>query len=402
MTAAGVARFDVGVIGAGPAGLCAAVLTALGGAKVALVGPADANAADTRTSALFAASMGVLAQTGVWPGLEPAAARLAAIRIVDRLSRRDHPSTVMFEAAEIGAAAFGHNIANADLVRALEARFAVLPGSLRVAHKVSAIEHRPHEVRLDCADGARLGVRLVVAADGRDSPARAAAGIAATGWDYGQAAIAARVAHEHAHDNISTEVHRPGGPLTAVPLPGRHCAIVWLERSEAAGALAHLDDSGLARRIGAELGPFLGGVEMAGPRGLFPVRGLSAATLAHRRTVLIGEAGHVLPPIAAQGLNLAVRDAAWLADIVGRVLSDNGDPGAEPVLARYRKARRGDTMSRRAACDLLNRSLLFDGAALRGLRGVGLAGLVGVGALRRRLMRAGMGGDHSVPAGPVR
>jgi 2-octaprenyl-6-methoxyphenol hydroxylase len=402
MTRIGAQRFDVGVIGAGPAGLCAAVLTALGGARVALVGPADANAGDTRTSALFAASMGVLARTGVWPALEPAAAPLAAIRIVDRVSRDDHPSTVMFEAAEIGAAAFGHNIANRDLVRALEARFAALPGSLRVAHKVSAIEHRRHEVRLDCADGARLRVRLVAAADGRDSPAREAAGIAATGWDYGQAAIATRVAHELAHDNISTELHRPGGPLTAVPLPGRNCAIVWLERSAAADALARLDDAGLARRIGAELGSFLGAIEVAGPRGLFPVRGLSAATLAHRRTVLIGEAGHVLPPIGAQGLNLAMRDAAWLADIVGRALAAGEDPGAEPVLARYRRARRGDTMSRRTACDLLNRSLLFDGAALRGLRGIGLAGLAGVGALRRQVMRAGMGGAHSVPAEPLR
>ncbi|NND49517.1 MAG: hypothetical protein HKN60_04630 [Rhizobiales bacterium] len=389
---------DAAIVGAGPAGLCAATLLARTGASVALIGPVDANAADTRTSALFAASLTILQQCGVWPQLQPLSAALQKIRIVDRITRSDYPSIVLFDAQEIGDQPFGYNVANTDLVRAFEQRFGDFEDVLRIASPVTSIDHHSDGVQLGCEDGTSILARLVVAADGQNSPARSAAGINAARWDYGQTAIATRISHELDHAFISTEVHRKGGPLATVPLPGLRSAIVWLERPEVADELKALDDAAFAGRLEAEIGDFLGSIELAGTRGTFPVRGLSTTTLARSRTVLVGEAGHVLPPIGAQGLNLGIRDAAWLADIVAGALDEKSDPGGEQVLAQYRWARRSDTMTRRAASDLLNRSLLFDSLAMRSLRDLGLTGLASIGPLRRNLMRHGVGGDHSLPS----
>ena len=388
---------DAAVVGAGPVGLTAAILLASAGARVVLFGPADANAGDTRTSALFSGSITALERAGVWPALRDVAAPMRAIRIVDRLSRRDYPSVVVFDSREVGDGPFGYNIPNPDLVRALEARFATFDHATRRTQTVVAIEHAADHVRLSGESGKPARVRLVVGADGSHSRARAAAGIAASGWEYGQTAIATRIDHETPHNDVSIEVHLPGGPLATVPLPGGSSAIVWLERPDAADRLCGLGDDAFAARLEAELAGGLRGIAMAGPRGRFPVRGLTVTTLAARRTALVGEAGHVLPPIGAQGLNLSLCDAAWIAGTAGQALARGADPGAERALAAYRRARAGDAMSRRAASDLLNRSLLFDDAALRGLRQIGLSMLVAFGPLRRALMRRGIARARDLP-----
>jgi 2-octaprenyl-6-methoxyphenol hydroxylase len=386
-------RCDVLVAGAGPAGLIAAGLLAAGGAATVLAGPAGGSAGDTRTTALFGGAGVLLRRLGVAVEATP----LRALRIVDRMERDDLPSRLVFEAAEIGLAAFGANYRNADLVAELERRIAGLPALRRAETTVIAYEHADDCVRATLGDGTAVRARLVVAADGRRSPAREAAGIAAKVWDYGQTALAFQIGHSAAHDGVSTEIHRPGGPLTVIPLAGNRSAVNWLLRPGPAAALAALDDDAFAAELGRALGGLFGEITDVGRRAAWPVQGLSVSSLGARRTVLVGEAAHVLPPIGAQGLNLGFRDAAAIAGLAADAIAGGRDPGAADVLGAYRAARRGDVLTRRAATDLLNRSLLFGPGVVRGLRGVGLTVLAASGHARRALMREGLVREGELP-----
>lgn len=388
---------EVLVAGAGPAGLAAASLLAREGVRTALAGPFAASG-DTRTTALFAGAEVLLERLGVKDRLSHGGAPLKALRIVDRLEGRDPPSRLMFEASEIGLPAFGTNYRNAALVTVLEDQASTLASLVRLPEAVSSYEHDRSGTRARLADGTLVGARLVIAADGRGSPARQAAGIDAEEWDYGQTALAFQLCHCRAHENVSTEIHFPGGPLTVIPLPGNRSAINWLERPDRAAELARLPDEAFLGELEKALGGLLGTLSSVGKRVAFPVRGLSVATLAARRTLLVGEAAHVLPPIGAQGLNLGFRDAAAAAGLVAEACRGGRDPGAAAVLSAYRSARRGDVMSRRTATDLLNRSLLFASPLVRELRGLGLAILAASGPARRALMREGLVRQRDLPA----
>ena len=387
---------DVLVAGAGPAGLAAACLVARSGVSVVAVGPA-AGAGDTRTSALFGGAERCLRRLGAWETLAGKGAPLEALRIVDCLERSDHPSSLFFPASEVGRRAFGTNFRNIDLLAALEAVAGRLTSLTRHHGVIAGYRHGSGQVVARLADGRRISARVVAACDGRGSPARAAAGIAAKTWDYGQIALAFLVGHHKPHDNVSTEVHRPGGPLTFIPLPGNRSAVNWLVRPREAETLKALDDNDFLQALMDASGGVLGRFTDPGPRAGFPIGGLSVAALAKNRTVLIGEAAHVLPPIGAQGLNLGFRDAAAFAELAIVAIGKGGDPGQERVAAAYRNARARDVLTRRAATDLLNRSLLLGGGAMAHLRGLGLVLLATSTAARRKLMTEGMGEDGDQP-----
>jgi 2-octaprenyl-6-methoxyphenol hydroxylase len=392
---------DAAVVGAGPAGLATALALAHVGADVALIGPAppktSARSSETRSAALLTSSVDLLKALNVWPALSPHAAPLVAIRIIDASRSLFRAPDIEFKASELGLPAFGYNIANTVLAEALYARAqAVLPAV--VAANVTGIGLDGRKAVLTLSEGAKLSARLVAGADGRQSICRRSAGIDVTERRYDQAAIATSFRHTLPHGNVSTELHREEGSVTTVPLPDPNASsLIWVGPLPEITGLMRRDEEGFGDTLSERLGGLLGAVSDVGTRAEFPVAGLRANRLAAKRTVLLGEAAHILPPIGAQGLNLGFRDAASLADCVAEALREGRDPGAEDVLDAYVRARRLDVMTRTLGVDFLSRSLLTSLLPLQAARGIVLHGLKALPPLRRAIMRLGLTPPTELP-----
>jgi len=377
--------FDILLAGAGPVGQIAAVALAKGGFSVALAGPRPAD--DRRTTALMAPALDFLASLGLEEFPADETAPLTTMRIIDATRRLVRARPVTFRATEIGAESFGTNVPNVVLNELLDMLVRERPEIQRFEEIVS--EWLPGEASNGATleSGKMLGAKLVVAADGRNSPAREAAGIAVSRRDYPQSALVLNFRHSRGHGFVSTEFHTETGPFTQVPLPGDRSSLVWVVTPDDAKRLATLDDSELSRLVEDEMQSMLGRVEVEPGRQIFPLSASLPATIAAGRTMLVGEAAHVLPPIGAQGMNLGIRDVAELS----RVVSDHrDDPGAEPALAAYRSARRIDVLARSGAVDLLNRSLLSDLLPAQIARSAGLGLMAGIPPLREFVMREGL------------
>ena len=393
---------DAGVVGAGPAGIAAALALAHVGAEVALIGPPPANpsapSSETRTAALLASSVDLLKALGIFDSLEADAAPLKAIRIIDLSRSLIRAPDIEFKASELSLPAFGYNIANTALIEALYARAQIKLRTI-VPVSVARVALDGAKARLDCADGTAVEASLVVAADGRRSLCREAAGIEIDEWRYDQGAIATSFRHARSHEGVAIELHRENASLTTVPLPDpRGSAIIWVGSTAEIASLMERDNERFADALAERLEGLLGQVESVGPRSFFAVAGLTAKRLAGRRTVLVGEAGHILPPIGAQGLNLGLRDAGGLADCVANALSDARDLGGDDVLQAYAGARRLDVLSRTVGVDLLNRSLLTSLVPLQAARGIVLHGLKALPLLRRMVMRVGLEPPGALPS----
>jgi 2-octaprenyl-6-methoxyphenol hydroxylase len=376
---------DVAVVGAGPAGLVAALLARAHGASVVLVAP-KAPPRDERTVAMLGASVEILEQTGIWPAIAGKAAPLRTMRIVDGTRRLIRAPLVEFHAREVGLDAFGYNIPNAILVETLDAAVE-RAGIERITAFASDIQPGDDAVSIVTPDQGSVRARLVGAADGRRSRARDAAGLAVRSWSYPQAALVANISHSLPHDDVSTEFHTETGPFTIVPMPGLHSAIVCVESPAEAERLSKLDDDALAAEFERRAHSIIGKITLRGPRQVFPLSGQTARHFAARRIALIGEAAHVFPPIGAQGLNLGLRDAAAFATVVG---DHRADPGGADAMAAYDRARAGDILSRTTAVDALNRTLLTDFLPVQALRGIGLYAIDRLPVLKRAIMRQGL------------
>jgi 2-octaprenyl-6-methoxyphenol hydroxylase len=386
--AGGNQNVDVAVVGAGPAGLTAAIALASAGIETALI--ARRPAADNRTTALLSGSVAALEALDVWPLCAGQSAPLAAIRLIDDTARLIRAPEVVFEASEIGLAAFGHNIENRHLVAALERRAAALPSLRRIAAGATAIEIEEDRVTVRLDGGAAVGARLVVGADGRNSLCRAAAGIETRRRAYPQAALTLNVGHTRPHRDVSTEFHTESGPFTLVPLPGARSSVVCVSEPAEAERLMALDDDALSAELERRAHSILGKVTVAAGRGMFPLGAETARSFATRRIALAGEAAHVMPPIGAQGLNLGLRDAATIGELVVEARRSGGDVGSADVTARYDRLRRLDVTARTVAIDLLNRSLLSDFLPVQSARGFGLYLIDRIRPLRHAIMREGV------------
>jgi 2-octaprenyl-6-methoxyphenol hydroxylase len=387
---------EVAVVGGGPAGLTAAIALAGAGLSVALVaGPP--RRIDNRTTALLAGSVAALEALGVWPRCGAQAAPLRTMRIVDDTDRIWRAPEVRFEAAEIGLDAFGWNIANQHLVDAMAQRVAEIPGLIRIDEEAHAVDIADSGVRIALAGGGSVTARLVVAADGRRSLCRAAAGIETDSRSYPQTALTFNLTHTRPHRDISTEFHTAHGPFTLVPLPGLRASLVCVVAPDEAERIEALSAEALDAEIEQRSHSILGKVKVEPGHGRFPLGIETAGQFAAQRIALIGEAGHVMPPIGAQGLNLGLRDAATIAEVAVAARRDGGDVGAAEVTDEYDRRRRADVKSRTTAVDLLNRTLLSDFLPAQGVRGLGLYVLDRIGPLRRAMMREGVAPRLSEP-----
>jgi 2-octaprenyl-6-methoxyphenol hydroxylase len=379
---------DVAVIGAGPAGLMAAVALAGAGVSTALVaGPSRPT--DNRTTALLASSVTALETIGVWQLCESNAAPLRAVRIVDDTRRLWRAPEAMFSAAEIGLETFGWNIENRYLVSALSKRAREFTNLVWIDENASTIEIAKQHVTVALGGGQTILARLVVGADGHKSLCRTAAGITTTNWSYPQAAVTFNINHSRPHRDVSTEFHTETGPFTLVPLPGLRSSVVAVLAPREAKALAVANAANLAQELERRCHSILGKITVEPGHGMFALAGQTARSFAANRVVLVGEAGHVMPPIGAQGLNLGLRDAATIGELVAEAARSGADIGAAAVIDHYQRARRADVTSRTLAVDLLNRSLLSGFLPAQGARGLSLYMLDRIGPLKRALMREG-------------
>ena len=354
------------VVGGGPAGLTAAITLAGAGLATVLVGKRPARP-DNRTTALFAGSITALETLGVWPLCAAQAAPMRAMRIVDDTGRLWRAPEVKFKAEEIDLDAFGYNIGNFHLVAALEQRAAKLSHLHLVEDEVRAVTPGDDTVTVTLKSGGKLSAPLLIAADGRRSLCREAAGIAVDEHDYPQVALTVCLKHTRPHRDTSTEFHTPHGPFTLVPLPGLRSSLVWVLDPAEADRVKDLSAEELGLEIERASHSILGKITVEPGRGQFP---LSVATAKHfgaNRIALVGEAAHVIPPIGAQGLNLGLRDAASIGEIAVAADRDGRDIGGDDVLAAYEKMRRADVSSRTLAIDVLNRTLLTDFLPVQGI-----------------------------------
>lgn len=392
---------DILVIGTGAAGLSAAIALAEAGFSVVAVGALEQHGVG-RTVALFEASLRFYDALGLWPRLARSAAKIEAIRMVDATGSLVPIPSIEFSASEIGLPAFGENIENDKLVERLAA-IAREQSSLALKdERLADIGDGGDHLCAIFESGRSIRAKLIVAADGQRSTARAKARIGARRWTYPQVALTVLLAHEKPHGNLSVEFHTRNGPCTLVPLPPAETAphrssLVWLMSEAEALRRRCLADDLLAAEVERQVEAIFGRMRLDGPCGTFPMMGLRVARLTGRRIALLGEAAHVFPPLAAQGLNLSLRDTAVLVACVEAARRRGEDIGGPATLAAYAEARRPDISLRTHGIDILNRSLLADLLPVDLLRGMGFLAFTMIGPLRRAIMREGILPDGHLP-----
>jgi 2-octaprenyl-6-methoxyphenol hydroxylase len=391
---------DVLVSGGGVAGLTAAAAFASAGFSVICVDPeppvtsAGDTGADLRTTAFLQPSIPVLQAAGLWTRLEPHAAPLQIMRIIDAGGPDPEPRLVKdFDAADVSDQPFGWNLPNWLLRREMVARLADLPGvSFRPGTATTALTTRETEANVTLSDGSRVRARLVVAADGRNSTMRQALGIAVKTTRYGQKALAFAVTHPIPHQNVSTEIHRSGGPFTLVPLPDRDglpcSAVVWMESGPEVARLAALPAAEFEAAMNARSCHVLGPLQLVSRRSVWPIISQIAERMAGQRTALLAEAAHVVPPIGAQGLNMSLADLAVLLDLAQ---ANPGGLGDRAMLDSYHARRHFEVQARVTGIDALNRASMLGAQGLRDLRASALNMLYSAAPVRRTLMKAGLG-----------
>ena len=391
---------DILISGGGIAGLTAACAFGSAGFDVICVDPTppvterDAEGSDLRTTAFLQPAQMLLQRCGLWERLADHAAALQVMRIVDAGGEIPEPRVIKdFNAADLSDNPFGWNLPNWLLRRELLARLSELPNvDFRPGLSTTSLFTRTAEARVGLSDGSRVIAKLVVAADGRNSPMREAAGITVSTTRYGQKALAFAVTHSLPHDNVSTEVHRSGGPFTLVPLPDFQgkpsSAVVWMERGPRAQELQALPPEEFEAAMDRRSCGVLGELKLASRRSLWPIISQVAERLNGERLALMAEAAHVVPPIGAQGLNMSLGDLGCLLELAESRRDGLGDA---QMLAAYHKARHNEIKLRVKGIDLLNRASMLEAQPLRDIRAAALNAFYSIEPLRKTLMRTGLG-----------
>ncbi len=394
---------DVLVVGGGLGGAATALALAAAGLEVIAL---DAGAApvapetfDGRAYAVAQASRAFWQAVGVWPRVSAEAQPMVDILVSDgRVSEGASPLFLHFDHREIEGGAFGEMIEDRHLRPAAFAAMDDHPGiARRFDARVTGTRAEPGRAVAVLADGSEVTASLIVACDGRESPLRTAAGIRRIAWSYPQNGMVSAVAHELPHHGIAHELFLPAGPFAILPLTGNRSSLVWTERSDEARRIHALPDDAYLAELESRFGDFLGQITLEGRRWTYPLHFSLAHDYVADRLALTGDAAHAIHPIAGQGLNLGVRDAAALAEVLAEALRQGEDIGTLPVLRRYQQWRRFDSASLAFATDALNRLFSNDITPLRALRDFGLAAVNRLPGAKRGFMRAAAGMSGEVP-----
>ncbi|MFW2587617.1 UbiH/UbiF family hydroxylase [Sagittula sp. SSi028] len=392
--------YDITISGGGIAGLTAAAAFAQAGFSTLVVDPAppvtdrDADGSDLRSTAFLQPAQGFLADIGLWARLADHATPLQTMRIVDAGGPEPEPRvTKDFDSGDISDKPFGWNLPNWLLRREMAAQLGDLAGvDFRPGTATTALFTREGEARVSLSDGSRVTTRLVIAADGRNSPMRQAAGIGVRTTRFGQKALAFAVTHPIPHNNVSTEIHRTGGPFTLVPLPDHDgmpsSAVVWMDDGPKSTQRMRLTEDAFEAEMSERACHVLGPLKLASRRTIWPIIAQEAEHLTGQRLALVAEAAHVVPPIGAQGLNMSLKDMATLRDLAVASPVSLGDAA---MLDAYARARHADIRARVAGISALNRISQMSSQPLRDMRAKGLDALYAMAPVRRSLMKLGLG-----------
>jgi len=399
-------RPDIIVIGAALNGLAAAL--ALGGTKVkrplevVVVDAKDprafsSNAFDGRASAITAAARRMFESLGIWEKVAHAAQPMAEIIVTDSaVPGGARPVLLQFGPEDMRGGPSSHMIENRFLYGAmLEAAQASPHIRFAVGQPVERYHFGPGLAAVTLADGTTLRAPLIVAADGRNSPAREAAGIRLIGWPYDQMGLVATVEHELPHNGRAEEHFTPSGPFAILPLPGNRSSLVWSERTEAAERMLALPMAEFEEELKLRFGTHLGEVKLISGRHGYPLAMYLAETFTGPRLALVGDAAHVLHPLAGLGFNLGLRDVAALADCLHDAAGLGLDIGSEAVLDRYTQWRRFDTVATGAMMDGMNRLFANTNPVLTLLRRAGLLAVNRMGGMKSMFVSeaSGIAGD---------
>ncbi len=393
-------QFDVLIGGAGFAGLALAIALRQTLGPSFAVAVADPNlgkshSGDLRASAIAAAARRLFETIDVWDAVAADAQPILDMVVTDsKLSDAVRPVFLSFGGDVEPGEPFAHMIENGPLVDALAAK-AKQHGVELHPKAVADFETSAGQTAVRFDDGSAVVTRLLVAADGAKSNIRERAGIQSFGWNYEQSGIVTTVAHERDHNGRAEEHFLPAGPFAILPLKGKRSSIVWTEETGEADRIVALSDDKFHAELEKRFGLRLGDIEVAGPRRVYPLSLSVARSFVSDRLALIGDAAHVIHPIAGQGLNMGLRDVAALAEAVVDAARLGLDPGDATVLDRYQRWRRFDTMSMGVATDGLNRLFSNRSDVLRLVRDVGLGLVERAPALKDMFIReaAGLTGD---------
>jgi 2-octaprenyl-6-methoxyphenol hydroxylase len=391
---------EVLIAGGGFAGLALALALrqALGPRfAVTLADPALARGEDPRASAIAAAPRRMFEALGVWAAVAPHAQAILDMVITDsRVDDAVRPVLLTFEGEIEPGEPFAHMIENARLVAELAAK-AAAAGVTLVSQPVKDFAAAGADVTVELGDGSTWAANLLVAADGGRSRLRERAGIAVHGWPYGQSAIVTTVAHERDHRGRAEEHFLPGGPFAILPLRDNRSSIVWTEHTADAERFVASPDAAFRDELEKRFGLHLGDIALAGPRRAYPLGLWVARSFIAERMALVGDAAHVIHPIAGQGLNMGLRDVAALAEAAVDAARLGLDAGDATVLERYQRWRRFDTMAMGVSTDVLNRLFSNQSDALRLVRDIGLGLVDRLPPLKRMFMREAAGLSGEVP-----
>lgn len=404
-------RYDIVIAGAGLAGASFALAAAQGGLKVVLVDPQPFEAQlaptfDGRSTAIAFATFRMLDAIGVGGSLRPHACRMDRILVTDgrrpgAASRAPSPAFLRFDADEIAdrteGEPLGYMVENRRIRAALAEAVTRTGLEVRAPASVAAVETDAGKATVILGDGTRLHAALVVGAEGRGSRVRASAGIDTLGWGYGQSGVVATVRLGRDHGNVAHEYFLPAGPFAILPLTDQRASLVWTETTRRAEALRSASDEAFHAHLMRRFGEFLDGATVEGPRFVYPLSLNLAERLTAHRTALIGDAAHAVHPVAGQGLNMGLKDAAALAEVLIEAARNGEDIGSETVLDRYARWRRFDNTVLAAGFDAFVRLFSNDVAPVRLARDLGMAAVNRIAPLRRAFMHEAGGATGDLP-----